>query len=214
MKRKLGIALLIIATVLAGTPEAVRQFHGLNRALRHWAGTNLGGSFLVYAEDGSDRALPDRYDYHQVAPPARLASYGLTASLSQPATHETPCPFEHRRAVERAQPALRTQATAHAVEQVARNQQRAERTIEREQLARDIRRTLKLTVKTFGGELSEQQLATKLRTLRMKPAAETLKTRRTVPVRVARINEGDLPFTYTLAPGPDASGFDADKIHR
>ena len=215
MKRKLGIALLIIATVLAGTPEAVRQFHDLNRALRHWAGTNLGGSFLVYAEDGSDRALPDRYDYHQVAPPARLANYGLTASLSQPAMHDDGnCPLQHRRAIERTPDVTRsTREEVRAVEQAAPSQQHAERTVERKQL-REIERALRVTVRSFNGELNEEQLALKLKTLRMKPTTETLKARRTVPVRVARINEGDLPFTYTLAPESETKGFDVDKIHR
>src|SRR5437868_6152088 len=153
MKRKLGIALLIIATVLAGTPEAVRQFHDLNKAVRHWAGTNLGGSFLVYAEDGVDRARPDRYDYHQVASPARPASYGLTASLSLPSEHEHPCPFQQQqRAIERTNNTARTKReAAHAVEQLAHAKQSA-RATQREQLARQIERTVKLTVKAFGGE--------------------------------------------------------------
>src|SRR2546423_11752761 len=104
MKRKLGIALLVIATVLAGAPEAVRQLHDLNAALRHWAGTNLGSSFLVYAEDSTDHARPDRYDYHQIAPPVRTIAYGSTASLSLPdAAHEgSACPFERRAAEQRA----------------------------------------------------------------------------------------------------------------
>ena len=218
MKRKLGIALLIIATVLAGTPEAVKQFHDLNRALRHWAGTNLGGSFLVYAEDGSDRALPDRYDYHQVAPPVRLTTYGLTASLSQPATHDDgDCPLQHHRAIERTPYAVRSRREeAQTVEQVARNEQHVEqhveRTIERAQL-REIERALRLSARSFNGELSQEQVAIKLKSLRMKPTTEALRWRRTVPVKVARANEGDLPFTFTLAPESETKGFDVEKIH-
>jgi hypothetical protein len=228
MKRKVGIALLVIATVLAGTPEAVRQFHDLNKALRHWAGTNLGGSFLVYAEDNSnERALPDRYDYHQVAPLIRLSSYGLTASLSVPSTHNvTPCPFAHHPIVERAVQAPRVQATAHATEQVARSQQRSARTVQREQMAREareIRRALRLTIQSLNGEVSEPalveslsapELATKSKALKSKQPVETLKPRRSAPVRIARLSEGDVPFSFTLAPDPDVKGFDADKNHR
>ncbi|HYX40261.1 MAG TPA: hypothetical protein VE821_01120 [Pyrinomonadaceae bacterium] len=225
MKRKLGIALLVIATMLAGAPEAVRQFHDLNKAVRHWAGTNLGGSFLVYAEDNNgERALPDRYDYHQVAPPVRPASYGLTASLSLPATHDaTPCPLARRRTIERTQQAPRTPATTHASEQVARSQRRIEREVQHAQTAREIRRVLRLTVKSLGDEvnspafvesLNTPELATKIKALRIKPSVEPLKPRRSVPVRIACLNEGDGPFTFTLAPDPDVRGFDADKNHR
>ena len=234
MKRKVGIALLVIATVLAGAPEAVRQFHDLNKALRHWAGTNLGGSFLVYAEDNSnERALPDRYDYHQVAPPVRLSSYGLTASLSVPSTHNvSPCPFAHHREVERAKPVPQVQAPAHATEQVARERQRVERKVQREQReqmaretreAREIRRALRLTIKSLHGEVNTQtwvetlsgpEMATKIQTLKTKPPVAPATARRTVPVRVARLNEDNVPFSFTLAPEPDVKGFDADKNHR
>src|SRR2546423_12371757 len=114
MKRKLGVALLIIATALAGTPEAVKQFHDLNRQLRAWASTSLGGSFLVYAETTNERALPDRYDYHEVAPVMPHAdapdasSYGLMASLTLPASSKHPCPFARQRA------ALQMEALSHA----------------------------------------------------------------------------------------------------
>src|ERR687886_121562 len=114
MKRKLGVALLIIATALAGTPEAVKEFHDLNRQLRSWASTNLGGSFLVYAETTSEHARPDRYDYHEVAPVMPRAtepdasSYGLMASLTLPATSERPCPYAHKRAV------MQLEALSHA----------------------------------------------------------------------------------------------------
>ncbi len=221
MKRKLGVALLIVATALAGTPEALKQFHDINQTLQHWTRTSLGGSFLVYAESTGERAgLPDRYDYHQLAPHVAAApaasSYGLMASLSLPeaAAHAhapATCPsVAPRRTVERVNNAPR----ARAVE--TRTVARTERTLRRtrelrgDQLAREIERAATIAARVLGTKLDAQQFAeiikgqeldAKLKALRIRPSRETLlKPRRPVPVRVALFTEDALPVVNGFEP--------------
>src|SRR5438045_2368970 len=165
MKRKLGVALLIVATALAGTPEAVKQFHDLNRSLRAWASTSLGGSFLVYAEGTNERALPDRYDYHEVAPVMPRAtepdasSYGLMADLTLPATVAHACPFARQREAVQTEVARR----AHTVEQhvAVQTPRRAARPLpskaQQDQLAREIERATGVAARVLGTKLNAQQ---------------------------------------------------------
>ncbi len=218
MKRKLGVTLLIIATTLAGTPEAVKQFHDLNTALRHWASNSLGGSFLVYAEGTGERAaLPDRYDYHQVAQRAEeraATSYGLTADIARAAaTHARAdaCPTQ-RRAVEQTENLTRTRTTT--VPQT--RTQLAQRTREvntaehgrmtNEQLAREIERAIGIAERVLGAKLRGQALTdeareeaeVKSKSLRLK-TTETVKTRRIMPVRVARLDDAGVPFIDRFA---------------
>jgi hypothetical protein len=199
MKRKLGVALLVVATALAGTPEAVTQFRDLNAALSRWASNNLGGSFLVYAEGTNERALPDRYDYHSVAPVVRpsaldqsASGYGLMASLSAPlnapAAHtQASCPMQQqRRALETA--AARTPrprvVEARAARQVARRTERTEASAE---VARELERAVNLTTKALGAKLRVLKLedetegavlVDQLKALRLKAATEARKERR------------------------------------
>ncbi len=213
MKRKLGVALLIIATALAGTPEAVKQFHDLNRSLRAWASASLGGSFLVYAEGPNERTLPDRYDYHEVAPglprttESDAASYGLMASFSLP---EAPCPFAHRREASRAEAAPRAHAAAPrvALAQTARRMRTVTINVRADQLAREIERATNVAARALGTKLDARQFAAlikaqatdaKLKTWRFKTTTfkttnETTRVRRATPVRIARLEEEPLPF--------------------
>ena len=214
MKRKLGVALLIIATALAGTPEAVKQFRVLNRSLHDWASASLGGSFLVYAETTNERALPDRYDYHEVAPvvsPAAApdaSSYGLMASLATPlpATVEhTNCPLARRREALQVEVAPRAHAAEKRVgTQTARRTRTVTINVRQDQLAREIERATNMAARVLGGKLNAQQFAeliktqaleTKLKTLRFKQTNATTKVRRGAPVvRIARLEEEPLPF--------------------
>ncbi|HEX8178254.1 MAG TPA: hypothetical protein VF525_01800 [Pyrinomonadaceae bacterium] len=218
MKRKLGVALLIVATALAGTPEAVKQFQDLSQSLHQWARTSLGGSFLVYAESTNDRALPDRYDYHQVAPlitrtdEQGTASYGLMASLSLPAAApQVPtaiaCPSTERRS-EQTVAVLRAHApSARPALQIARRP-RAVVVTEREQVAREIERATESAAHALGAKLNAQQFAeiikgqdleAKLKALRIKAAVETIKVRRIAPVRSAQFEAPLLPFANSFA---------------
>ena len=226
MKRKLGVALLIMATALAGTPEALKQFQDLNQSLQNWAHTGLGSSFLVYAEGTAERALPDRYDYHQLAPVARHAvppapSYGLMASLPRaiapiaPAAQEPgTCPVA-RRAAERVAIAPRA-VEAQTIARVTRRV-RVSNTARPDQLAREIERAAQRAARALGIKLDAQQFAeiikgqevtTKLKALRIRPAGEALKLRRLAPVRVARLEADELlPFAADFelsAPVPPA----------
>jgi hypothetical protein len=212
MKRKLGIALLIIATVLAGTPEALSQFHTVGLALRQWAGKNLGGSFLVYAADTGERALPDRYDYHMVAPATHknggevMARLSLSEAISGHAASMCPFALPQRNEVRAPKVAPHSKHTlpapsARIEAQTARL--RAEREAQRAQ-ARELARVLRETFKALGGEFNnagfdaparEAELAAKLKALRPKQGVETIKLRRVVPVKVAFLNEADVPTT-------------------
>ncbi|MFL6211501.1 MAG: hypothetical protein ACJ74W_21815 [Pyrinomonadaceae bacterium] len=206
MKRKLGVALLIIATTLAGTPEAVKQFHDLNQTLQEWARTSLGSSFLAYAETTTEHALPDRYDYHQVAPLARRTdepadpSYGLLASFSAAeatGAHVSVCPSQ-RRAAEQALGASRARSTEkRSAQQVAR----APRVVvltQQSTMTTELARAATMAARAFGAKLNEQQLAEliksqdlekKLKSLRIKTSVENLKVRRVPPVRIARLDQ-------------------------
>jgi hypothetical protein len=215
MKRKLGVALLIIATALAGTPEAVKQFHVLNRQLHTWASASLGGSFLVYAETTNERALPDRYDYHEVAPVVTptdepdASSYGLMASLATPlpaAIEHTPCPLARRREALQVEVAPRAHATEKRVAaQTARRTHTVTINVRQDQLTREIERATDVAAHALGGKLNAQQFAeliktqtleTKLKMLRFKQTDATTKVRRVAPVvRTARLEEDEaVPF--------------------
>ena len=207
MKRKLGVALLIVATALAGTPEAVKQFHDLNRSLRAWASTSLGGSFLVYAEGTNERALPDRYDYHEVTPvmPRATApdasSYGLMADLTLPATVEHTCPFARQREAVQIEVARRAPAVEqHVAVQTARRPRPLPIKVRQDQLAREIERATGVAARMLGTKLNAQQFAELLRTqaleaklkgLRIKTSAETTKAKRVAPVRIARLEKDE-----------------------
>lgn|GEM_PF-5482199 len=223
MKRKLGIALLVVATAMAGTPEAVNQFHDINQALRQWARTSLGGSFLVYAEGTNEqRTLPDRYDYHVVAPlatrnsePGAAASYGLMASLSLPSAehaHDGACPLQQRRRAAEPKVAVLRVPAASVAAQPALQIARGRRVITltgREPLTRQIERAAAIAARALGTKLSAQQFAeiikgqdaeAKLKTLRIKSTAETIKVRRTQPARIARFEDFELPAVNGFAP--------------
>ncbi len=220
MKRKLGVTLLIIATTLAGTPEAVKQFHDLNTAVRHWASNSLGGSFLVYAEGTNDRALPDRYDYHQVAPRAAAPavwSYGLTANLSPvaaPRAHDdAACPLQRQRTVEQSDSVARERVTiapqprAQMARRIREPSAPARVRLANEQLARELERAAVIVGRALGAKLRGQALSddargqeaeAKLKGLRLK-TAETLKVRRVMPVRVARLDDANMPLSNRFA---------------
>jgi hypothetical protein len=227
MKRKLGVALLIIATTLAGTPEAVKQFQDLNQTLQQWARTSLGSSFLAYAETTNEHALPDRYDYHEVAPLARRTdepadpSYGLMASFSAveaTSAHVSVCPAQQR-AAEQALVAVRTRSSEkRSAQQVAR----APRVVvltQQSVLTRELARAATIAARAFGAKLNEQQVAEliksqdlekKLKSLRIKTSVENLKVRRMTPVRVARLDQPALPLgnSFTVgAPSPPPAAF-------
>lgn len=220
MKRKLGVTLLIIATTLAGTPEAVKQFQDLNAAVRHWASNSLGGNFLVYAAGANERALPDRYDYHQIAPHPAAApaewSYGLTADLSPvaaPRAHAVACPSQRQPVV------AQTDSLAHARVNVAPQPraQTARRTRETEapararltdeRLARELERAVTIVGHALGAKLRAQGLSdeargqeaeAKLKGLRLK-TVEMLKARRGVPVKIARLDDARTSLGNQLA---------------
>ncbi len=216
MKRKLGVTLLIIATTLAGTPEAVKQFHDLNMAVRHWASNSLGGSFLVYAESANERALPDRYDYHQVAPRAaapKIGSYGLTADLSPVAAlrahDDAACPLSPRRSVKQPDRVARERGPVGA--QLARRTREtsapARVRLPDEQLARELERAAVIVGRALGAKLHGQSLTddargqeaeAKLKGLRLK-TAETWKVRRIMPVRIARLDDATVPLSNRFA---------------
>lgn len=217
MKRKLGVTLLIIATTLAGTPEAVKQLHDLNATLRHWASNSLGGSFLVYAEGtGEHAALPDRYDYHQVAPRAEertAPSYGVTADISlasAPSAHAGACPTERQHAVEQTDRLARTRATvspSHTqLAQRPREVNMAEHgRMTNAQLAREIERAFALAERALGAKLRGPALAdeareeaeVKVKQLRLK-TSDTVKLRRVMPARIAQLDDAGVPFINRL----------------
>ncbi|HEX8068623.1 MAG TPA: hypothetical protein VF546_01640 [Pyrinomonadaceae bacterium] len=200
MKRKLGVAILVLATALVGTPEAVTQFRDLNAALCRWASHSFGGSLLVYADGASERALPDRYDYHEVAPVVRpsaldqsASGYGLMASLSTaPAVERAPaasCPVQAQ-AARRAAPAVIAAATrpqrVSAPRVAAPVARRVERDAAAAEIARQFERAVSLTTKALDGKLrglkfeykNDSAAAGKLKALRLKAVTEALKERR------------------------------------
>jgi hypothetical protein len=225
MKRKLGVAFLIIATTLAGTPEAVKQFHDLNQTLQQWARTSLGSSFLAYAETTTEHALPDRYDYHEVAPLARRTNepadpnYGLLASFSvteTPSAHVSVCPTQQRAAAQALIAVRARSAEKRSTQQVAR----APRVVvltPQSAMTKELARAATMAVRAFGTKLNEQQvveliknqdLEKKLKSLRIKTSVENLKVRRVTPVRVARLDQPALPLgnSFTVGvPSPPAA---------
>ena len=60
MRRKLGVALAVIAIALSGAREAADQFRQLKSLAGGWATTNAWNSLLVYAAGTFDGLAPQR----------------------------------------------------------------------------------------------------------------------------------------------------------
>lgn len=70
IRRKLGILILIGITVLAGTQEAVRQFHGLKSSLTNLTRASLWSGLIVYAQPVTDGKLPSPQIYYLMPQPS------------------------------------------------------------------------------------------------------------------------------------------------
>jgi hypothetical protein len=81
MRRKLGILFLIGITVLAGTPEAARQFDGLKSSLKNFTRASLWSGLIVYAQPVNDGNLPTPQIYYLMPTPQQPA---LPAAQQQP----------------------------------------------------------------------------------------------------------------------------------
>ncbi|HEY0081702.1 MAG TPA: hypothetical protein VGB61_02835 [Pyrinomonadaceae bacterium] len=71
LRRKVGILFLIGITVLAGTPEAARQFDGLKSTLKNFTRASLWSGLIVYAQPVSDGKLPAPQIYYLMPSPSQ-----------------------------------------------------------------------------------------------------------------------------------------------
>jgi hypothetical protein len=71
LRRKVGILFLIGITVLAGTPEAARQFDGLKSSLKNFTRASLWSGLIVYAQPVSDGKLPAPQIYYLMPTPSQ-----------------------------------------------------------------------------------------------------------------------------------------------
>jgi hypothetical protein len=74
LRRKVGILFLIGITVLAGTPEAARQFDGLKSSLKNFTRASLWSGLIVYAQPVSDGKLPAPQIYYLMPTPSQPAA--------------------------------------------------------------------------------------------------------------------------------------------
>ena len=193
MRRKLGVILMVVATILAGTSQASRQFENLKGALAEWTAQGYQPGLLFFAEQSEEIAQhSDR----------RTNRDAGSSCAAVPPAQQSPARTTERKATKRRAVTPASRAVAAATNHGG--SEAAALTAQRRQEAAQLRREIAQVARVIDGTREIEKALARI------PASERVQMRRALDAvdwrGVERQLRGKFEPPARPAPAPKGAG--------